>query len=124
MSYATAGDWLALGDAPEDETEQERWLRRASEDIDTLTWGRIRGIGWENLTDFQRETVTAVCCALAGWELENAALLESPMNSYSINGVSAAFGQSAGVAAENGVLLPRRLYRLLEQTGLCWRGLP
>lgn len=122
MVYATETDWAALGEAVPADAVQ--WLQRASEDIDTLTWGRIRAIGWENLTDFQQETVTRVCCGLASWDAENAELLESPMSSYSINGVSAAFGQSAGVAAENGVLLPRRLYRQLEQTGLCWRGLP
>lgn len=124
MVYATEADWIASGYAPEDTNDTSQWLLRASEDIDTLTYNRIRAAGWENLSDYQREIITLVCCELASWELENAELLESPMSSYSINSVSVSFGQSAGVAAENGVLLPRRLYRLLEQTGLCWRGLP
>lgn len=106
----------------EDAEIAEQWLRRASRDIDTLTVNRIpaRG-GLEQLTAFQREIVTEVCCRLAVFELENAELLDSAVTSYSINGVSASFGSGWGVTTKNGVVLPVNLYQHLCQTGLCVR---
>lgn len=98
------------------------WLLRASRDIDTLTLNRIpaRG-GLDQLTPFQQEIVTEVCCRLAAFEAENAELLDSAVTSYSINGVSASFGSGWGVTVRGGVVLPAQLYRLLCQTGLCAR---
>ena len=59
MTYATTEDYLKYYTAiPED---FDRLAARASGDIDTLTHCRINGIGWDNLTDFQRETITEVC---------------------------------------------------------------
>lgn len=106
----------------EDADIAEQWLRRASRDIDTLTMNRIpaRG-GLDQLTPFQQEIVTEVCCRLAAFEAENAELLDSAVTSYSINGVSASFGDGCGVTVRSGVVLPAQLYRLLCQTGLCVR---
>lgn len=106
----------------EDADAAEQWLHRASRDIDTLTFNRIpaRG-GLTQLTPFQREIVTEVCCRLAVFESENAELLDSAVTSYSINGVSASFGSGWGVTTKNGVVLPVNLYQHLCQTGLCVR---
>lgn len=125
MTYATWEDWDILDPdtCPEDGTVAEQWLHRASRDIDTLTFNRIRAAGFDRLSEFQREIVTEVTCRLAGWQAANADLLESPLSGYSINGVSAQFGKTAGVTVQDGVILPRQLYRLLEQTGLCCRRL-
>lgn len=124
MTYATCDDWAMMGEnCPDGEQEAVKWLCRASRDIDTLTFNRIVERGFENLTDFQREVVTEVTCCLAGWERANSDLLDSPLSGYSINGVSAQFGAAAGVTVQDGVIIPRHLYRLLEQTGLCCRRL-
>ena len=40
---------------PEDEIDG--LLNRASRDIDTLSYNRIRGIGFGHLTDFQKEII-------------------------------------------------------------------
>ena len=123
--YATAMDWRSLdpGTFPEDDATAQLWLQRASRDLDALTFNRIRAAGEDQLSAFQREIVTEVTCRLAGWQASHADLLESPLASYSINGVSAQVGQTAGVTLQDGVLLPRQIYRLLEQTGLCCRRL-
>lgn len=125
MTYATLEDWLRLAPdtCPEDSGAAEAWLRQASHDVDALTFNRIVARGFENLTDFQREIVTEVTCRLAAWERANCDLLDSPLSGYSINGVSAQFGETAGVTVQDGVIVPRRLCRLLEQTGLCCRRL-
>lgn len=120
-AYATQSDCAAYGCLLE-EDKAEQWLYRASRDIDTLTFNRIpaRG-GLAQLTPFQREIVTEVCCRLAIFESENAELLNSAVTSYSINGVSTSFGSGWGVTTKNGIVLPVNLYQYLCQTGLCVR---
>ena len=96
----------------------EKCLRKASRHIDTLTFNRI-GIGFDNLTEFQKEIIKEVTCELANFEYENEDVITSVLNSYSINGVSMAFGDSWNVKIEKGVAIPMELYSTLSQTGLC-----
>ena len=104
-----------------DEEEIEKMLLSASMDIDTLTFNRIVEIGFANLTEFQQVIIKKVICRLADFEYENQDLLQSPFNSYSINGVSANFGEAWNVEIQNGVAIPKNIYTLLCQTGLTWR---
>lgn len=101
----------------------EHWLEQASMEIDTLTFNRIRALGFENLTPFQQEMIQRVTCYLADFCLENDELLDSPLASYSINGVSANFSAGQNLVTVGEVTLPRRLYGWLQQTGLCCRRL-
>lgn len=114
----------ALCSAP-DETENRvlDCLSRASRAVDALTFNRIPAAGFARLTDFQREIVTEVTARLAIWQAEHGDALSSPVTGYSINGVSTQFGTGVGVQKVGGVLIPRELYALLEQTGLCCRRL-
>lgn len=90
-------------------------LQQAAEHIDILTFNRINGRGFENLTPFQQKTIRNVNCKLAEWELENADLIETDLTSYSINGVSMNF---SGVT-QNGIKISSDIYNQLKQTGLC-----
>lgn len=103
------------------EMEQKRALITASRHIDSLTYNRIVGRGFSELTPFQQEIVREVCCLQADFEYENADELETVLSGYSINGVSAQFGSSWNVYMENGVAMKRDVYALLSQTGLCCR---
>ena len=117
--YACAEDFAALFP---DETITEAALRTASRHVDSLTFNRIRVVGFANLMEFQQEVIKEVVCRQAKFEKENADLLENILSSYSINGVSMSFGgESATVRIEQGVTMPRELYGLLQQTGLCVR---
>lgn len=97
-------------------------LKEASGHIDTLTYNRIVGKGFEKLTKFQQDIIKEVVCKLADFEYENADLLKSPLNSYSINGVSASFNASWNVQIQNGIAIPKDNYCLLQQTGLTCRN--
>lgn len=97
-------------------------LKRASRHIDTLTFNRIVGRGFSNLTDYQQGVVREVCCSLADFEVENEELINSVLKSYSINGVSMEFGNWS-VFVQNGVAIRNELYEQLKQTGLCCRSL-
>lgn len=105
---------------PEDEIEKS--LKTASMHIDSLTYNRIVGRGFENLTEFQQNIIKEVVCKLADFEYENADLIKSVLSSYSINGVSMSFGTGWNVKIQNGVAIPTDYYCLLGQTGLTCRN--
>lgn len=96
-----------------------RLLVQASRHIDTLTYNRIVGRGFDNLTEFQKNVIQEVVCRQAEFEYENADEISSVLSSYSINGVSAQFGSSWNVFTDRGVAMKRDDYALLCQTGLC-----
>lgn len=98
-------------------------LRQASRHIDTLTYNRIVGAGFDHLTQFQQDIIKEVCCTLAEFEYENEEMLNSVLQSYAINGVSMTFGEGWNLVCENGVTMKRDTYELLSQTGLCCRSL-
>lgn len=96
-----------------------RLLIQASRYIDTLTYNRIVGRGFDNLTEFQKNVIQEVVCRQAEFEYENADEINSVLSSYSINGVSAQFGSSWNVFTDRGIAMKRDDYALLCQTGLC-----
>ena len=103
------------------EEELSKALRLASRHIDSLTYNRIVGRGFLNLTEFQQEIIREVICRQAEFEYENADEISSVLSSYSINGVSAQFGSSWNVFTDKGVAMKRDVYALLCQSGLCCR---
>ena len=99
----------------------EKALQQASRHIDSLTYNRIVGQGFLSLTPFQQETVREVVCQQADFEYENTDEINTILQGYSINGVSAQFGSSWNVFTDKGVAMKRDVYALLSQTGLCCR---
>ena len=98
-----------------------RILKTASQHIDTLTFNRIVGMGFDNLTPFQQSVVREVCCQMADFMIENKDLIETTLSSYSINGVSMAFGDNWNVVTSQGIALSRSTFELLKQSGLTRR---
>lgn len=103
------------------ENELERALTQASRHIDSLTYNRIVGRGFSNLTVFQQDVIREVVCQQADFEYENADEINTILSSYSLNGASVQFGSSWNVYTEKGVAIKRDVYALLYQTGLCCR---
>ena len=103
------------------EEEQERALRQASRHIDSLTYNRILGRGFSNLTEFQKDVIQEVVCLQADFECENADEINTILSSYSLNGASVQFGSSWNVFTDKGIAMMRDVYALLSQTGLCCR---
>lgn len=121
-TYVTEDEYLDgyEGDAIPDR-EVEKYLKLASRHVDTLTYNRIIGWGFSNLTLFQQEIIQEVVCRQAEFEYENADEIESILSSYSINGTSASFGSSWNVFTEYGIAMKKDVYAMLCQTGLCCR---
>ena len=103
------------------EEELTRQLNKASRQIDTLTFCRIREIGFERLTAFQQDQIQYVTCLLADFIYENRDELESMLSSYGINGVSMTFSNGINVTKVQGVMIRTDIYAELEKTGLCCR---
>lgn len=96
-------------------------LRHASRHIDSLTYNRIVGQGFSNLTEFQRDIIREVVCQQADFEYDNAEIIDTILSGYSLNGASIQFGQSWNVFTDKGVAMKKDVYSLLSQSGLCCR---
>ena len=99
-----------------------RMLIQASRHIDSLTFNRIVAKGFDNLTVFQKDIIKEVICRQADFEYENADIIDTVLQGYSINGVSMQFnGSSWNVYADKGIAIKKDLYSLLSQTGFTSR---
>lgn len=99
-----------------------RMLIQASRHIDSLTFNRIVAKGFDNLTVFQKDIIKEVICRQADFEYENADIIDTVLQGYSINGVSMQFnGSSWNVYVDKGIAIKKYLYNLLSQTGLTSR---
>lgn len=104
------------GTLPESEITPR--LVEASGMIDALTFNRIVALGWDRLTEFQREKVTAACVRQAEFLVENADAVQSALTEYSINGVTMKFGNAALYELRGGMPVENMAWSLLKQTGL------
>lgn len=119
--YITPSEYAELGynDIPAEDLQ--KFLIKASRQVDTLTFNRIVALGFEKLTDFQKNIIQTFICEHAGFLYENNDELSSTLSKYSINGVSMEWGNSPNLVYENGVAVEKHLYAFLKQTGLCCR---
>ena len=119
MTYVTYDEYTSMKGSTLNEETAEKYLELASYDIDNLTFNRIKKIGFENLTDFQKLTVKTAVILQADFRSENEDWLSSALSQYSINGVSVNYGDSKSVCAVNNVFIPKPTLAILKQTGLC-----
>lgn len=85
--------------------------------IDILTFNRI---DYDRLTDFQKKVISQVHSRLTAFYNENEELINTYLQSYSINGTSMTFGECWNLMLVSGVAIPQELYSLLKTTGLCY----
>ena len=97
-------------------------LHKADTMIDILTHNRINGIGWNNLTQFQQTTLCECLLEIVQFLYENKDLLETPLSSYNINGVSMQFKFNPTVFVGGGAIMRQSTYGKLVSTGLCYAG--
>lgn len=110
-----------VGEIPFDKLEAR--LSEAGRVIDSLTFNRIAKQGFGNLTDFQKGIVKEAVKKQAEFAYNNAELLDSPLTSYSISGVSMSFDKSKVFITIGNVTTTSEVYALLMQSGLCYRGI-
>ncbi|MBR2048283.1 MAG: hypothetical protein IJ960_06760 [Oscillospiraceae bacterium] len=124
MSYATVADYFRyVPGAKPDDPGLASHLERASDDVDALCYGRIRKVGFDNLTDFQKEKVKKAVCHHAAFLATYGDLVDSPLSSYGINGVSMSFAADR-VVTQGGVTTTNAAMTQLRQSGLASRLIP
>lgn len=122
MMYADSAYYADIyGGTTIPEESRNKYLGFASRHVDSLTYNRIVGRGFSELTPFQQNIIREVVCLQADFEYENDDEIGSILSGYSINGVSAQFGSSWNVYTDKGVAIRSDVYALLSQTGLCCR---
>lgn len=120
--YVTAEEYRARypGESPDEELTSV--LSRAEDEIDALTFNRIRAAGFSALTTFQQRIVKNAVCDQAHFREEYGELLDQPLASYGINGVSMSFDRNR-ILTVSGVTTTPEILSLLRQSGLTYRGL-
>lgn len=123
MAYADAGyykDTYKGTAIPDDQLTQA--LATASDDVDSMTFNRICGeSGLPALTTFQQEKIRRATCLQADFRHEYSDLLNNPLSSYGINGVSMQWDKSV-LVQQGSTFTTNAVIALLRQTGLTYRG--
>lgn len=99
--------------------EIEDNLRLASVKIDEMTFGRINGVGFDNLAPFQRDCIRQATCYQAQYIAQNG-YDEEDVESYSVGKLSISKGQSGNTASRHH--MSPTAYALLRSSGLMFRG--
>jgi hypothetical protein len=95
-------------------------LQAALTDADTVCFCRVVS-RWDRMSNRQKDLVKQAIVAQACFRHAYAAELESPLSSYSINGVSMSFDKSK-IVSRAGVQAPARVYAMLQESGLTYLG--
>lgn len=101
-------------------SQRAKALKDASRDIDSLTYNRITAIGFNNLTEFQKNIIKEVTCLHADFKSQYGDFLDSPISGYGAGSTSVSL-KSTGIAGQNGISTSKQVYAMLKQTGLMTR---
>lgn len=104
-----------------DEKTATKLLEEASDQVDRLTYGRIRRKGFENLTEYQQEMIKKAVCYQAEFINNYGDYLSSPLSGFSIGDVSLSFSKEN--QGPGGIIADKKALDSLAQTGLTTRRL-
>jgi hypothetical protein len=102
-----------------DEETAEKLLEEASDQVDRLTYGRIRHRGFDNLTEYQQEMIKKAVCYQADFVSNYGDYLSAPLNGFSIGDVSLNFAKDNQGAG--GTVADKKTIDCLSRTGLSTR---
>jgi hypothetical protein len=105
------------------ENDADKFLRKASYDVNNLSFGRIESVKFDHLSDCRKESIREVVCRQADFLSENSDILQTYLNQYAINGVSMTFGSSWNLHVEQGTAIPADVYQILVRAGLTCRSI-
>lgn|SRR5690554_5344785 len=121
MAYADYEYYRDVFKGNLDEGTASKLLDEASDQVDRLTYGRIRRRGFDNLTEYQQEMVQKAVCYQAEFINNYGEYLSSPLSGFSIGDVSLNFGKEN--QGPGGTIADKRTLEYLTQTGLSTRRL-
>lgn len=94
-------------------------LEKATDQINALTYNRVVGIGFDNLTEFQKDKIKKAICLHADFMEQYGEYIDMPLGGYSAGSVSVNFNAQK----INGVTTTQEVLNYLKQTGLTCRRL-
>lgn len=103
------------------EEDIEKYLELAQEKIDSITYNRIVAIGFNNLTEFQKEKISEAICYQAEYIFKNGYNDEDnrDISSYSVLDISVSVDNSSGNKTKAQKLsMSEMAYDLVHKTGL------
>lgn len=104
----------------DDELENE--LEAASDKIDGLTYNRISGIEFNNLTPFQQEKIKKAVCTQADFMYQYGDYLNFPLSGYTAGSIELDFNSGTAKGGGN-IKTTEAVINYLNQTGLTCRVL-
>lgn len=121
MSYV---DYVYYRDIYKGELEEikaNKLLEEASDHIDKMTYGRIRKKGFDNLAEFQKDSVKKAICYQVDFIDKFDQFLNMPISGYSVGDISLTFSEEN--KGPGGVVADKKTLDYLQQTGLTSRRL-
>lgn len=123
--YATSEYYLTSckgNTLPNDDID--KYLQEATEKIDSITFNRIVGIGFDNLTEFQKEKVQKAVCYQAEYIFKNGYNDENKQDiaSYSVLDISVNANTDKKKTQAEKECMSEKAYDLISKTGLTTRG--
>ena len=122
MAYASQKHYKSVHKGQCDNTAKER-LTAAAALIDLLTHNRIRAVGFDNLTPFQKSAIRKACCQIADHMAQNNTTIDPDIDTFAL--------QDMRVRLRRRKLRPWEAagcglwaWTTLMQTGLMRRDLP
>jgi hypothetical protein len=119
MSYADLDYYRDTykGEPETDDTTLQKWLDRATDDIDYVT---NNNIDVSTLTVYQLEELKKANCAQSETYVKNGDLNgDGSFNEVSVG----SFSIKGGMIVSGGVIISGRAYRYLSNAGLLYRGI-
>ena len=92
-------------------------LEKATDQINSLTYNRIIGIGFDNLTPFQQDKIKKAICVHADFIDQYGNYIDMPLSSFSAGSISVNFNAQK----INGITTTQEVLNYLSQTGLTCR---
>lgn len=99
----------------------EKYLGLAQEKIDDITFNRIVGIGFNNLTSFQQENIKKAICKQAEYYFENGINPLSSVSGYSVLDISVSVDNTSETEAQKNSMDEFAL-KYIKKTGLMGRS--
>lgn len=120
MSYVDSSYYKEnfKGNILNDSTLENR-LERASDQIDKLTYNRIIGIEFKNLSPFQQDKIKKAVCLQAEFIEQYGEFINMPLSGFSAGSTSVSFNGSI----VNGITTTQEVINYISQTGLNSRRL-
>lgn len=117
MSYVDENYYTLVFEGKINEEEIRPFLERASDAIDSMTYNRITGKGFNNLTQFQQDKIKKAVCHHAEFMHQYGDYLNSPLSGFSAGSVSV----SINTENLNGISTTSQVIQYLNQSGLTCR---